>query len=81
MNRVTFDFGCRLALLATNLDEAKPDLPAELHNDTLACVERMHELAKVLLGEFAGEFYDEAAEGEQPAAPEETLVREVFNEA
>ncbi len=81
MNRVTFDFGCRLALLATHLDEGKPDLPPELHDDTLACVARMHALAKALLGEFAAEFYDETIEGEESSDPEEPLDREVLNEA
>ncbi len=66
MNRITFDFGCRLALLATNLDDGTHAIPEDLRGQARACVEQMHALAKALLGEFAREFYDES-EGEQNA--------------
>ncbi len=62
MNRIMFDFGCRLALLATNLDDSKPAIPEPLRGQTRACVEAMHALAKALLGDFASEFYDESEE-------------------
>ncbi len=81
MNRMMFDLGCRLALLATNLDDSNQALPPELREDTRACIERMHALAKALLGDFAGEFYDETAEGAEAADPGETIEREALHEA
>lgn len=71
---MSFRLAKHLAFLASDLDENKDQVPGDLRERTIACMQEMHELAYVLAGARVAEIYGDP-EDTLPISPlEETCV-------